>query len=112
MTDLVSLEGRVIIVTGAAQGIGKAISELVIKLGGAVVALDLNGDALKAAVKSFPIERAMTVTGSVVDADLAARTVEEAVKRFGGVHGLVNNAGITRPAMIEKMTIQQWQEVI
>jgi 3-oxoacyl-[acyl-carrier protein] reductase len=57
MTDLVSLEGRVIIVTGAAQGIGKAISELVIKLGGAVVALDLNGDALKTAVKSFSAAR-------------------------------------------------------
>jgi len=112
MTDLVSLEGRVIIVTGAAQGIGKATTELAIKLGGAVVALDLNGDALKTSVKSLPSERVMTVTGSVVDADLAARTVEEAVKRFGSVHGLVNNAGITRPAMIEKMTVQQWQEVI
>src|SRR3981189_2028031 len=111
MTDLVSLEGRVIIVTGAAQGIGKATLELAIKLGGAVVALDLKGDALKAAVKSLPAERVMTVTGSVVDADLAARTVEEAVKRFGAVHGLVNNAGITRAAMIEKMTIQQWQDV-
>jgi 3-oxoacyl-[acyl-carrier protein] reductase len=112
MTDLVSLEGRTIIVTGAAQGIGKAISTLAMKLGSAVVALDLNGDALKAAVSSLPSERVMAVTGSVMDADLAARTVEEAVKRFGAVHGLVNNAGITRPAMIEKMTIQQWQEVI
>jgi len=52
------------------------------------------------------------VVGSVTDADLAARAVAEAVERFGGVHGLVNNAGITRPAMIEKMTPQQWQEVI
>jgi 3-oxoacyl-[acyl-carrier protein] reductase len=112
MTDLVSLEGRTIIVTGAAQGIGRAITELALRLGGAVVALDLNGDALKAAVGSLPSERVMTVTGSVVDADLAARTVEAAVKRFGAVHGLVNNAGITRPAMIEKMTFQQWQEVI
>jgi NAD(P)-dependent dehydrogenase (short-subunit alcohol dehydrogenase family) len=75
-------------VTGAAQGIGKATSELVIKLGGAVVALDLNGDVLKASVKSLPAERVMMVTGSVVDADLAARTVEEAVKQFGAVHGL------------------------
>jgi 3-oxoacyl-[acyl-carrier protein] reductase len=54
MTDLVSLQGRTIIVTGAAQGIGKAITELAIGLGGAVVALDLNGDALKAAVGSLP----------------------------------------------------------
>src|SRR6202158_1998255 len=112
MTDLVSLEGRTIIVTGAAQGIGKAITELAIGLGGAGVALDLNGDALKAAVESLPSERAMAVTGSVVDADLASRTIEEAVKRFGSVHGLVNNAGNTRPALIEKMTPQQWQEVI
>jgi 3-oxoacyl-[acyl-carrier protein] reductase len=112
MTDLVSLEGRTIIVTGAAQGIGKATTELAIKLGGAVVALDLNGDALKAAVGSLPSERVMTVTGSVVDSDLAADTVEVAVKRFGAVHGLVNNAGIIRPAMIEKMTPQQWHDVI
>jgi 3-oxoacyl-[acyl-carrier protein] reductase len=59
----------------------------VVELGGAVVALDLNGDALKAAVGSLPSERVMTVTGSVVDADLATRTVEAAVKRFGAVHG-------------------------
>ena len=112
MLELVSLEGRTIIVTGAAQGIGKAITELAIRLGSAVVALDLNGDTLKTAVESLPSERVMTVTGSVVDADLAADTVEAAVKRFGAVHGLVNNAGITRPAMIEKMTAQQWQDVI
>jgi 3-oxoacyl-[acyl-carrier protein] reductase len=112
MNNLISLEGRTIIVTGAAQGIGKAVSELAIGLGANVVALDLNGDALRAALRPLPAERVMTVTGSVVDDDLAARTVEESVRRFGGVHGLVNNAGIIRPAMIEKMTRQQWQDVI
>ncbi len=34
------------------------------------------------------------------------------MERFGAVHGLVNNAGITRPAMLEKMSFQQWQQVI
>lgn len=112
MTELVSLKGHAIIVTGAAQGIGKAVAELTIELGGAVVALDLNGDALREAMKPLPAERVMPVVGSVVDADLASSTVEGAVKRFGAVHGLVNNAGITRPAMIEKMTAPQWQQVI
>jgi hypothetical protein len=46
-------------------------------LGGAVVALDLNGDALRAALKPLPADRVMTVVGSVVDADLANSTVEE-----------------------------------
>ncbi len=112
MTNLVTLEGRTIIVTGAAQGIGKAVAELAVSLGAAVVALDLNGDALRAALEPLPADRVVKVTGSVVDDDLAARTVEEAVKRFGAVHGLVNNAGIIRPAMIEKMTRQQWQDVV
>jgi 3-oxoacyl-[acyl-carrier protein] reductase len=112
MNPIVSLKDRTIVVTGAAQGIGKAIAELGIELGANVVALDLNGDGLKSALAALPAERLMTVAGSVTDAELATRTVEEAVGRFGAVHGLVNNAGITRPAMIDKMSARQWQEVI
>ena len=112
MQNLVNLEGRTIVVTGAGQGIGKAIATLAVELGGNVVALDLNPDTLGTAMSALPAGRVQQVVGSVTDADLAARAVAEAVERFGGVHGLVNNAGITRPAMIEKMTPQQWQEVI
>ncbi|KPU95859.1 3-oxoacyl-ACP reductase [Variovorax paradoxus] len=112
MQNLVNLEGRTIVVTGAGQGIGKAIATLAVELGGNVVALDLNPDTLGTAMSALPANRVQQVVGSVTDAELAARAVAEAVERFGGVHGLVNNAGITRPAMIEKMTPQQWQEVI
>ncbi|MGQ2992496.1 SDR family NAD(P)-dependent oxidoreductase [Variovorax sp.] len=112
MQNLVNLEGRTIVVTGAGQGIGKAIATLAVELGGNVVALDLNPDTLGTAMSALPAGRVQQVVGSVTDAELAARAVAEAVERFGGVHGLVNNAGITRPAMIEKMTPQQWQEVI
>ncbi len=112
MEPIVSLAGRTVIVTGAGQGIGQAISELVVGLGGNVVGLDMNAETLHAVYAKLPADRAMAVVGSVVDADLAAQTVADAVSRFGAVHGLVNNAGITRPAMIEKMTAKQWQEVI
>ncbi len=112
MKNIVSLEKRTVVVTGAGQGIGKAIAELAIELGGNVVALDMNGDTLKAAMSALPADRVMPVVGSVVDIDLAARTVEQAIDRFGAVHGLVNNAGIIRPAMIERMTAKQWQEVL
>ena len=109
---IVSLEGRTIVVTGAGQGIGKALVELSIALGANVVALDLNAETLQAALAPLPQERVLAVVGSVVDADLAAQAVADAVARFGAVHGLVNNAGITRPAMIDKMTARQWQDVI
>ena len=112
MDPIVSLAGRTIVVTGAGQGIGKAITELGIGLGANVVAVDMNAQTLLAALAPLPPERVMAVVGSVVDAELAARTVADAVARFGSVHGLVSNAGITRPAMIEKMTAQQWQQVI
>jgi len=110
--NMVSLQGRTIVVTGAAQGIGKATAELAIELGANIVGVDLNGEALGAVLASLPAERVMKVIGSVTDAELAAKTIADAANRFGSVNGLVNNAGIIRPAMIEKMSMRQWQEVI
>ena len=112
MQPIVSLQDRTIVVTGAAQGIGKAIAELVVELGGNVVAIDMNGETLAAGMQALPADRVLQVQGSVTDADLAQTAVEQAVARFGAVHGLVNNAGITRAAMIEKMTRAQWHDVI
>ncbi|MET4119871.1 3-oxoacyl-[acyl-carrier protein] reductase [Bradyrhizobium sp. JR1.5] len=110
--NMVSLQGRTIVVTGAAQGIGKATVKLAIELGANVLAVDLNGEGLGAVLAALPAERVMKVIGSVTDAELAASTVADAVGRFGSVNGLVNNAGIIRPALIEKMSMHQWREVI
>ncbi|MGE8366442.1 SDR family NAD(P)-dependent oxidoreductase [Cupriavidus basilensis] len=107
-----SLQGKSIIVTGAAQGIGRAIARLALEQGAQVTAVDLNAEALaelRLACGDAPL---LTLAGSVADAEFAAHAVREAVARFGAVHGLVNNAGVTRPAMIEKMTAQAWQQVI
>lgn len=112
MTELVSLKGRTVIVTGAGQGIGKAVVELVLELDGNAVAVDLNAETLEASIAKRPQDRVLAVVGSVADVELAMKTVQDAVAKFGGVHGLVNNAGIIRPAMIEKMTVKEWQDVI
>jgi 3-oxoacyl-[acyl-carrier protein] reductase len=110
--NIVSLEGRTVVVTGAAQGIGRAIGELVVELGGNLVAVDLNGDGLAAALRALPEGRVLARIGNVADPAFAQAAVEQAAQRFGAVHGLVNNAGIIRPAMIEKMSLAAWREVV
>lgn len=107
-----SLEGKSIVVTGAGQGIGLAISKMVVDLGGNVIAADMNGDALTDLVKLLGEDRVMQAQGSISDQAFVTDMVASAVERFGGVHGLVNNAGITRPAMIAKMELEQWHQVL
>lgn len=107
-----SLDNKQIIVTGAAQGIGKALASTIVALGGKVVAVDLNDAALAALRAELGEAHCVTVTGSVTDPAVAQAAVDAGVAAFGGVNGLVNNAGVTRTAMIDKMTLESWQTVI
>jgi 3-oxoacyl-[acyl-carrier protein] reductase len=111
MKNPMTLEGRTIMVTGAGQGIGLAISTLALELGGNVAAVDLNEAALGTAAKELG-ERFLPLVGNVADEAFAGEAVSSAITRFGAVHGLVNNAGIGRPAMADKMTREQWQLVL
>src|SRR5690606_2337415 len=60
----------------------------------------------------LPPDRFLLVCGDVADPQTAQRAVQEGVSTFGAVHGLISNAGVTRPALIEKMTREQWQLVL
>lgn len=111
MQNIVSLEGKVVIVTGAAQGIGNAIARLALDLGAKVAAVDLKAEPLQAFEAENP-ENVATYVGGVSDPAFVESTVQSVIDRFGKIDGLVNNAGIGRPAMIEKMTLEQWQQVI
>ena len=107
-----SLLDRTIIVTGAAQGIGLAVAKLAADLGGNPVLVDMNAEALAAAREAIGENVCLTVAGNVSDPAFAPHVVEQAVARFGAVDGLVNNAGITRTAMADRMTFEQWQQVL
>ncbi len=107
-----SLVDRTIIVTGAGQGIGRAVAELIVELGGNAVIADMNSETLEAAKADFPEGRFLGVEANIAEEADVQNLVAKAVEAFGSVHGLVNNAGITRTAMIDKMTIEQWNQVI
>ena len=107
-----SLEGRHIIITGAGQGIGRGIAELALQLGATVTAVDLNPEGLASLQRAHPAGAVLTLEGNVADPAVATAAVRQAVEAVGAVHGLVNNAGIGRTAMIEKMSVDAWQSVI
>jgi 3-oxoacyl-[acyl-carrier protein] reductase len=107
-----SLDGRNILITGAGQGIGYGIAEMAIGLGANVAIVERNPETAAKAVETLGADRAAAYVGDVSDEAFVEATVAQAAARFGGIHGLVNGAGITRPSMIEKMTSDQWRAVI
>src|SRR5690606_27760146 len=108
------LKGKVAMVTGAGQGIGKATALKFAQEGAAIVACDLNDDAVKqtvAACEETGVE-ALGFSLNVTDRAALDQMVADAVARFGGIDVLVNNAGITRDARLEKMSADEFDSVI
>src|SRR5690554_1837637 len=110
MRTLVDLSNKNIMITGAGQGIGLAAAGLMRDLGANLTLIEIGDKGVELLKQQFP--DALIAQGSVTDRDFVELAVSQSVKEFGGIHGLMNNAGITRTAMIEKMTAQQWQEVV
>jgi 3-oxoacyl-[acyl-carrier protein] reductase len=107
------LHDRVAIVTGAARGIGRAIAERLAAQGAAVCITDVDEEPARLAAEQLQASgaRAMAIVGSVSDLDHCHEAARAAAERFGGLHILVNNAGLTRDAMIHTMSDPQWDTV-
>ena len=114
MAERGRFEGRTAIVTGAGQGIGRAIAERFAQDGANTVVVDRNGDAATATAEAIAAQGygALGVETDVTDATQVRAMVADAVSRFGGVDILVNNAGILRSTRVVDITPDEWDLVL
>ncbi len=111
MTNL--LDGRIAVITGAAQGIGYAMAKAFVEEGASVLVADIDGEAARLAANSLGDgSNVIGVPCDVSDAQDIDRVVAMALDIFGRLDVFVNNAGITRDATMRKMTEEQFDQVI
>ncbi|MGE2836850.1 SDR family NAD(P)-dependent oxidoreductase [Mycobacterium sp. SMC-4] len=108
------LDGKVALVSGSGRGIGRAVAEKLAAEGARVVINDLDAEPAKETVAAIEAAggQAVACPGSVTDPEFADRFVAAAVDNFGGLDIIVNNAGYTWDNVIQKMTDQQWNDII
>jgi 3-oxoacyl-[acyl-carrier protein] reductase len=114
MSSSQRLAGKVSIITGGAQGIGLATALKFSREGAIVVVCDIRQAAVDAAVAQCQ-EAGAKALGRVVDVtqrEMVDAMVQQVLNQFGRIDVLVNNAGITQDARLQKMTIEQFDRVI
>ena len=113
------LDNRVVIVTGGAQGIGKAYCEGLAGEGAKVVVADINTPLADGLVRSLTDagHDAMTVTADVSDVQQADNMAKATIDRYGRIDGLINNAAVfQRPAMsrvpFDQVSVEEWDRLM
>jgi pyridoxal 4-dehydrogenase len=102
------LDERVAIVTGAAQGIGKAIADKLAQEGAAVVVADVNGEGAEAAAPAGGVGMRIDVSSE----DDVRRMVDDTVERFGRLDVLVNNAAIVPFKAWDEVDFAEWRRIM
>lgn len=112
--EAVGLTGKVAMVTGAAQGIGKAVALLLARNGADIIVADINLEKAEETAKEIQVlgRKALAVKVDVGSFDDVIRVVQTVLEEFSQIDILVNNAGINRDKLILRMTEEDWDAVL
>ena len=109
------LQGKVAVVTGAAQGFGYGIAEELAREGAVIVVADLNLEGAQKAADTirseYPVSEAFAVAVNVSNEDSIAAMVGEVAKRCGGIDLFVSNAGVAKAGSVKTFTLKDWEFV-
>ncbi|MBW2122136.1 MAG: SDR family oxidoreductase [Deltaproteobacteria bacterium] len=108
------LKDRVALVTGAAQGIGRAIALAFAEEGAHVAVNDIDPQGIEELARSLKElgSNALPIAADVADGGEVSRMVGAVVERYGRIDILINNAGIVRRAFVHEMTEEVWDRVM
>lgn len=118
-----NLQDKVIVITGGGQGLGRAMAVYLASKGAKPALIDMNPEALDTTIDLCLKQgvEAKAYIANIADEETVISTFDQIMADFGEIHGLVNNAGITRDGMFikakdgavtQRMSLENWQAVI
>ena len=109
-----NITGKVVVITGASSGLGEATARLLAKSGAIVVLGARRSDRIEALAAELKKAggQALAVATDVVHRDQVKRLVDTAVKSFGRIDVMLNNAGIMPLAPLEQLKVDEWDQMI
>ncbi|GGF69985.1 oxidoreductase [Paenibacillus albidus] len=104
-------QGKVSIVTGGANGIGRCITEEFLKAGAAVACIDMDPDAGRMLVERYGEERLFFYEGGIARKSVISEFTAEVIRRFGRVDYLINNACISKKGLLSECSYEDFEYV-